>query len=148
MTQPIHILTQAGVLNSFSITKKVTENYVQAFYNKHKKSGKSDEQIGELLKKKIYKEIQRDVINLRIPGLLSLMNNISPQNKQEASKQVVSVNKIVSEISKAIIKKKYDKLLLCYLVNSLVNLLGLTEEDFEKFHQQVSSDDSDESSDD
>jgi len=37
---------------------------------------------------------------------------------------------------------------LCYFINSLVNMLGLTEEDFENFHKQnTSSEEADEDED-
>jgi hypothetical protein len=32
---------------------------------------------------------------------------------------------------------------LCYFINSMVNILGLQETDFEKFHRQNNNDDDD-----
>ena len=56
------------------------------------------------------------------------------------------MNRLIMIVGHKLAEKKYDKMSLCYFINSLVNLLGLTESDFEKFHRQNSgeTDDDDE----
>lgn len=146
--QPIHILNQMGVITSFSIAKKISEEDITKFVIKGKKSGKSESEIERLLRNKIVSEIQTAIDSNNIPGLLS------PQDMAKElglNKSIVNnlpeLNRIVMVIVHKLSEKKFDKPSLCYFVNSIVNLLGLSEEDFEKFHKQtgenVDSDDED-----
>src|SRR5690348_2556049 len=69
--QPIHILNQLGILSSFSVAKKITEEDIKKCFNKEKKSGKTDAEINKILHQKILGEIQEAIINNQIPGLIS-----------------------------------------------------------------------------
>lgn len=149
--QPIHILNQMGVITAFSVAKKVTENDINKMMVKGKKAGKSDSEIEKMIKEKILNEIQNAIIKQQIPGLLS------PQDiarEMGMSKTIVDnmpeLNRLIMVIAHKLSEKKYDKMSLCYLINSLVNLLGLQEKDFEQFHRQnhKDSDDDDDDGDD
>ena len=147
MIQPIHILNQMGIMSSFSIAKKITEGDIKTYFDKHKKSGKKEEEIGQLLQTKILQEIHDAIENNRVPGLLL------PQEAAEEMginkiviKKIPELNKIIMVIAHKLAEKKYDKMSLCYVINSLVNALGLSEEDFEQFHEG-SDDDSDDDDD-
>ena len=133
---PMHILNQMGVISSFSIAKKVTENYIDRFFVKYKKDGKNKSEIENLLKEKIGEEIQNAIINQQIPGLLGMEEIAKEMGIDEnIIKNIVELNRIVMVVSHKLLEKKYDKMSLCYFVNSLVNFLGLSEVDFEKFHR-------------
>ena len=143
--QPIHILNQMGVITSFSVAKKITEDDIHKFFNRGKKAGKKDQEIEKMLKEKILHEIQDAIMHQKVPGLLS------PQDLARAAgltKTVVDnmpeLNRLIMVIAHKLSEKKYDKMSLCYLINSMVNLLGLQETDFEKFHRQNNKDDDDE----
>lgn len=147
--QPIHILNQMGVIASFSVAKKVSEEDIQKFFVKGKKSGKTEAEIEKMIKNKILGEIQDAIMKQQIPGLLS------PQDlarEMGMSKKIVDnmpeLNRLIMVIAHKLSEKKYDKMSLCYLINSLVNLLGLQESDFEKFHRQNSKDNDDGDNDD
>lgn len=138
-----------GVITSFSVAKKITENDIHKFFNRGKRAGKSEAEIEKMLKEKILNEIQEAVMHQKIPGLLS------PQDLAKAAglnKDVVNnmpeLNRLIMVIAHKLSEKKYDKMSLCYLVNSLVNLLGLQEKDFEKFHRQNAKDEDDDDGDD
>lgn len=142
MLSPIHILNQLGVLTSFSVAKKVTEEDINKYFSKYKKSGKSEKQIGEMLKDKILLDINNAVENNEIPGI------VTPQELAESlgvDKKVIErmpdINRLVSIIAQKMIDKQYDKMSLCYFINSLVNILNLTEDDFTKFHRQNNKND-------
>jgi len=145
MTKPIHILNQTGVLASFSVAKKITEEDIHNYFSKQKKSGKTERQINDMFQEEIIKDIQDAILNNKIPGLLS---------SQELAKQLgldklvidkmPELNKLVMIITQKLTEKKYDKMSLCYFINSLVNLLNLTEQDFENFHRQNGTDEPDE----
>lgn len=147
--QPIHILNQMGVITSFSVAKKVTEEDINKFFVKGKKAGKTEREIENLLKERIVKEIHDAIMTQKIPGLLTAQDLAKEIG---LSKSVVDnmpeLNRLIMVIAHKLSEKKYDKMSLCYLVNSIVNLLGLTEQDFEKFHRHNSKDSETESDDD
>lgn len=151
MQQPVHILTQMGVLTSFSVAKKVTESDVKTFFKKHKKTGKTDEQIGEMLREKIFEEIREALVYQKIPGLMSpvlLGGSKTPKDDQIVNKNLITINKLVMVIAHKLVEKKYDKMSLCYFINSLGNMLGLSQDDFDKFYQKMSGESEEESDDD
>lgn len=142
--QPAHILTQMGVLTSFSVAKKVTEMDVSNFFKKYRKAGKTDEQIGDILRDKIFEDIKDAIVNRKIPGLLAPLDILHPKTEENIAKNIIGLNRLIMVVAHNLVEKKYDKLSLCYFINSLVNILTLTEEDFEKFHRKMSSEDNDE----
>jgi len=142
------MLTQMGVLTSFSIAKKVTEADITAFFKKNKKAGKTEEQIGELLKEKIFGEIRDALVNQKVPGLVTPFDIMNPNVEAGITKNLAELNRLLMIISHKLIEKKFDKLSLCYFINSLVNLIGLTEKDFENFHRKMSNQNNDEEDDD
>lgn len=146
---PIHILNQMGVITSFSVAKKVTEEDIHKFFARYKKAGKSNAEIDNILKERILHEIEDAIMHQKIPGL------ISPEElaKELGISQTVitnmpEMNRLIMVIAQKLSEKKYGKMSLCYFINSLVNCLGLSESDFEKFHRQHSKDDDDEDGDD
>lgn len=134
-----------GVMTAFSVAKKITEEDINKYFSKQKRQGKTEKQIGKMLQDKILGEIHSAMENNKIPGL------ITPQEFAESlgmDKKVVEkipdINRLIMVISSKLSEKKYDKMSLCFFINSLVNMLGLTEEDFIKFHRQNHTDEDDE----
>lgn len=147
--QPIHILNEMGVITSFSVAKKITEEDIQKFFINGKKRGKSDPEIERMLREKIVGDIETAIVEQKIPGL------ITPQEMaqklgldKDVIKNLPELNRLVMVIAHKLSDKSYDKMSLCYLINSLVNILSLSEEDFEKFHRQNNKDAEEESDDD
>ena len=144
MFNPVHILNQMGVITSFSVAKKVSEDDIHRFFSKGKKSGKSTEELNKILRERVLEEIEEAVTHRRIPGLLSpeeLAKEMGVQ--QNVINNMPELNRLIMIVGHKLAEKKYDKMSLCYFINSLVNLLGLTESDFEKFHRQNSRDEDD-----
>lgn len=140
---PIHILNQLGVITSFSVAKKISEEDIYKIFSLYKRTGKSDTEIDQIIKEKILGEIEEAITNQKIPGLLS------PEELTEElgiSKSIITnmseMNRFLMVISNKLLEKKYDRMSLCYFINSLVNCLGLSESDFEKFHRQNSPEES------
>jgi hypothetical protein len=134
-----------GVLSSFSIAKKVTEEDIKKYFSKQKKGGKTDSEIQSLLKEKIMTEIATAIQTNAVPGLITpqeLAKDIGLDGK--VVKNVPELNRLVAVIVSKLTEKNYDRMSLCYFINSLVNLLGLKEEDFEKFHRGDEDDGDDE----
>jgi hypothetical protein len=149
MTKPIHILNQLGILSSFSVAKKIKEEDIQKYFVKQKRSGKSEEQIGEMLHEQILNDIQDALLKNEIPGLLSSQEIARQMGlDQSVIDQVPELNRLVMLLAHKLSEKKYDKMSLCYFINSIVNILRLTERDFEKFHRNNKEDDDDDRFDD
>ena len=136
MLNPVHILNQMGVITSFSVAKKVNEDDITKFFAKGKKAGKSVEEMNKLLRDRVIGEIQEAVEHRKIPGLLApeeLAKEMGVQ--QNVIKNMPELNRLIMIVGHKLAEKKYDRMSLCYFINALVNLLGLTEQDFEKFHR-------------
>lgn len=139
--QPIHILNQMGVITSFSVAKKITEEDIHKFFNRGKRAGKKEAEIEKMLREKILNEIQEAIVKQQIPGLLSPQDLAREMGlNKDVVENIPELNRLIMVIAHKLSEKKYDKMSLCYLINSLVNLLGLQEKDFEKFHRQHSND--------
>lgn len=149
MFNPVHILNQMGVITSFSVAKKVSEDDIHKFFSKGKKSGKSTEELNNILRDKVLGEIEDAVTNRKIPGLLTPEELAKEMGVQpHIINNMPELNRLIMIVGHKLAEKKYDKMSLCYFINSLVNLLGLTESDFEKFHRQNSNDEDDDGDDD
>jgi hypothetical protein len=153
MIQPIHILNQMGVMTSFSVAKKVTEKDINKYLSKRERSGKTDQQISEMLQDKILCEIHNAIENNEMPGLITTQDLAKSLGiDKNVVEKIPEINRLIMIIAHKIADKKYDKMSLCFFINSLVNMLGLTEDDFTKFHRQNNTeydeeDDDDESGD-
>ena len=138
MTQsPIHILNQTGVMSSFSVAKRISEREINRYYVRQRKTGKKDPEIGRMLKQKILGDIQTAFTNNEIPGLLT------PEELAESLgldkniiKNMPELNRLIAAILHKLTEKNYDKMSMCYFINAIVNTLDLSEEDFNKFHEQ------------
>lgn len=134
MSQPIHILTELGILKSFSVAKKITEKEIKNFFKIHRKKGLTDEAISKLLQENIVQEIKEALETQKIPGLNVPVKFNGKQTKN--LKQLATINEFIAQTTKDLKKKKYDKMTLCHFINSVVNIMGLTEHDFEEFHKK------------
>lgn len=133
-----------GVITSFSVAKKISEDDIHKFFAKGKKSGKSTEELNNILRDKVLSEIEDAVTHQKIPGLLSpeeLAKEMGVQ--QNVINNMPEVNRLIMIVGHKLAEKKYDKMSLCYFINSMVNVLGLTEQDFEKFHRRNAGEDGD-----
>lgn len=136
-------------MTSFSVAKKVTEEDLNKYFSKQKKSGKNEAQLTEMLQDKILCEIHSAIENNEIPGLLTpqdLAKSLGIDKK--VIEKIPELNRLIMVIAQKIADKKYDKMSLCFFINSLVNMLGLTEEDFTKFHRQNNPEPTEEDDDD
>jgi hypothetical protein len=146
---PVHILNQMGVITSFSVAKKISEEYITKFFAKGKKEGKSVEELNKVLREKVLSEIEDAVVHSKIPGLLTSEELAKEMGMQKTIiANMPELNRLIMIVGHKLADKKYDKMSLCYFINALVNLLGLSESDFEKFHQQNNGESDDDGDDD
>jgi len=128
-----HILAKEGVLTTFSIAKKVSAKDVKKLREKMKTAKIDAEKLQELLKNTIIKETQSTLNSQKIPGLI-----LDGIEDNEEKKRIMELTYFSSVIAKKLSEKKIDKYHSCYIINAIVNMLGLTEEDFDEFHRKFS----------
>ena len=129
-----HILSKEGILTSFSIAKKVTVKDIKKLRDMLKNSKVGAEKMQEALRKAVIKGARNTSDIQKIPGLL--LDGIFAENEEK--KRIMELTYFASIISKKLAEKKVDKYHSCYIINAIVNMLGLTEEDFDEFHKKFS----------
>ncbi len=124
-------------MTSFSVAKKVSEEDITKFLANGKKEGKSPEELNRILREKVLSEIEDAVSHSKIPGLLSPEELAKQMGVQKnVINNMPELNRLIMIVGHKLAEKKYDKMSLCYFINALVNLIGLTESDFEQFHRR------------
>ena len=129
-----HILAKEGILTSFMIAKRVTLSDTKELRSKIKGNNISPILFQELLKNKIVKDVQAAFETQKIPGLM--VKEIVEENEEK--KKIVELTYFASTIAKKLTDTKVSKYHSCYIINAIVNMLGLTEEDFNEFHRKFS----------
>jgi hypothetical protein len=148
MSQPIHVLNQMGVLTSFSVAKRVTEDDIRKYFSKQQRRGKSDHQIGEMLKNKIIGDINNAIQNNEVPGIVSAQDLARTMGIDNTIiKNIPELTRLVMVISNKLFQRGYDKMSLCYFINNLVNTLELGEDDFTEFNKKTDPEKDDEDGD-
>ena len=131
--QPMHILTTAGVLTAFSISKKITAQDIECITKLAKTKGKTEDEIIIMIRDQIIREIVDATKKGTLPGIII--------EKSETAalpvKSIAALNRMVLVLTQKLKEKKINKFSLCYFINYLVGSLGLTEEDFEDFHRRI-----------
>ena len=134
MNSTNHILVGEGVLISFSIARKLSHNDVKNLKEKIKNKNLSTEQIHSHL----IEETKKIVNSKKIPGLTEKESVIELNDEK---KRIRELTYFSSLISKKIIEKNLNKYYMCYVINTLINLLKLNDEDFEDFYDKFSDED-------
>ena len=128
-----HILSKEGILTTFSIAKKVTAKDVKKLRDKIKSAKMDADSLHELLRVSVIKETQKDIEVQKIPGLI-----IGGSKDMEEKKKIMELTYFASIISNKLLEKNIDKYHSCYIINAIVNMLGLTEDNFDEFHKKFS----------
>lgn len=128
-----HILAKEGILTTFSIAKKISAKDIKRLRNKLKNSKANAKKFQDLLKSEVIKETQQILRTQNIPGLI-----VDDINDVEEQKKIMELTYFASIISKKLADKKITKYHSCYIINAIVNMLGLTGEDFDEFHKKFS----------
>jgi len=128
-----HILAKEGILTTFSIAKKVTAKDVKKLRDKLKIAKMDSDKLKELLRNAVIQEAQAGIDAHKIPGLI-----IDGSEENEEKKRIMELTYFASVIAKKLSEKNIGKYYSCYIINAIVNVLGLTEEDFDEFHKKFS----------
>lgn len=133
---PKHLLSELGVLNHFSIGRRIPAEKVKDYKQKIKKLTKNRVESDRLLKKFISMETEKWLQSERIPGVVEPGNQETKIVKgTRTERDLIELSYFASIVSKKLEDKKAGVFNKCYFVNVLVNMMRLSEEDFEKFHR-------------
>jgi len=127
-----HILSKEGILTSFSIGKKVTMKDMKKICKGLGGSKVDDKKFQELLRAAVIKGDKAPVDIQKIPGLI--FDGIFAENEEK--KRIMELTYFASIIAKKLAERRVGKYHSCYIINAIVNMLGLTEEDFDEFHRK------------
>jgi hypothetical protein len=128
-----HILCKEGILTTFSIAKKVTAKDVKKLRDKIKTEKVNSDQLQEMLRQSVVKETQLALETKKIPGLI-----LDGEEDAAEKQRIMELTYFASLIAKKLAERKVGKYHSCYIINAIVNMLGLTEEDFDEFHKKFS----------
>ncbi len=133
MTTANHILAQEGILTTFLISKKVATKDIKKLREKFKNSKLDEKKFRELVKKSILEEVRQSSNLSKIPGLILPE---APVNDKEENKKIIELTYFSSLVAKKISEKKMGKYYACYIVNAIINMLELSQNDFQEFHKK------------
>lgn len=128
-----HIITELGVLKNLSIGRRPSPQKLIEYKKRVSKITKTKTTADLLLEKIIAKDIKKNFNISDIPGIIR--DEISLE-RQISEKKLIDLTYFASIISKKAIDKKLNKFELCYLINTMVNMMSLSEEDFNEFHKK------------
>jgi hypothetical protein len=129
-----HILSQMGVLKTFSIARHVSEDDVKKLTDKYTRLAKKDISLTEYLRREMAVKMQQAFMNNKVPGLI--FDNIEPTHEEHS--KMMDLTQFASLVAKKLVEKKLNKFYYCFIIHSLVNMLGLNDEDFNEFHKRFS----------
>ena len=124
-----HLLVQHGILVNFQIAKEIPMSEIKKIEKKLKPIYKNPKELTEKVNAELYKSTQNSILNEPIPGFFS--SGIFKKNPNK----LPELNSAAAQIGKFINDKKLSKMETCYMILSILNLLGMTDEDFKKYHK-------------
>lgn len=132
---PTHLLSSLGILKSFSIAKRISKEEILDATKKIKKiyKEKSPEKIQELLKDVLLTKTKNYVSTEMPPGLIFPKKN---PKKETLDKYYMELSIISQTLASKFVEQKLTKIQVCFIINAIVNLLGLGESDFEEFQKK------------
>ncbi len=133
--QPIHLISSLGVLTNFSIAKKINKKEISKESRRIKRIFKETdpEKFKKLLMDSLIEKTKKSVEIETPPGLIFPKKH---PKKEELDKFYLELSAISQALSNQFVEKKLTKHQLCFILNALINMLGLTEEDFLNFHRR------------
>lgn len=135
-TNPTHLLASLGILSSFSIAKRISNEEILKTTRKINRVNKekNKKKFQQLLNKALIENAKKYVSTKIPPGL------IFPHTSQQ--KELDKFYKELSVISETLCNKFVSQNLtkhqVCYIIESIISMLGLKEEDFDDFHKKYS----------
>jgi hypothetical protein len=114
------------------IDKRITALDIKKMKDSIKGESPKSSKMQEMLRRKIVEETQAAFETQKIPGLMVK----EVLNEQEEKKRIMELTYFASIMAKKLTDNNVGKYHACYVVNAIVNMMGLTEEDFDNFHKK------------
>lgn len=132
---PIHLISGLGILTSFSIAKKINKEEVSKESKRIKRMFKESnpEKIKKLLMDALIEKARKSLENEVPPGLIFPKKH---PKKDELDRFYLELTAISQALTNKFIEQNLSKHQICFILNAVINLIGLTEEDFLKFHKR------------
>mgnify|MGYP003335500671 FL=1 len=136
-----HLIAKHGILVSFNIAKKLKKAYIKSIEKEINKLGGDKKTRRELLDEEIKRNAVDTMKVTDIPGLILPKSEILKEKNIENSfmkdqSKVSQLMLFANHLSKKILEKKFPKEQICFLIITLINSLGLTDDDFKNFHKK------------
>ena len=132
---PTHLISSLGILTSFQIAKKINKQEVSKESRKIKRIFKESDpaKFQKLLMDALIEKAKKSVENELPPGLVFPKKNLK---KQKLDKFYLELSAISQALTNKFVEQNLSKHQVCFILNAVINLLGLTEEDFLDFHKK------------
>lgn len=136
-----HLIARHGVLISFSIAKKLSQDHIKSITDEINKLGGDKKTRKQLLEEEIKRNAMESMKLTDVPGLILTHNEVLREKNLDNSfmkdeKKVINLIILANATSKKILEKKLPKEQMCFVLISLINSLGLNDSDFKNFHQK------------
>ena len=133
--QPTHLLSTLGILAQFNIAKRISKKEIDATTKKIKKIFKEENpnKFQKLLVDALIAKTKKYVSKEMPPGLIFPKQN---PKKDELDIYYMELSSISQALSNKFQEQKLTKDQLCFILNATINILGVTESDFEEFHKR------------
>lgn len=133
--QPTHLISSLGILTSFSIAKKIDKKEVSKESRKLKKifNETNPEKFQKLLMDSLVEKTRMSLENETPPGLIFPKKH---PKKNELDKFYMELSAISQALNNKFVEENLSKHQVCFILNAVINLFGLTEEDFLRFHKR------------
>lgn len=133
--QPEHLLASLGILREFSIGKRISKEEIEKTIKKVKKVCKDKKKFQKLLEDALVENTRKYVNNKLPPGLI--LPEKHPK-QEELDRFYMELSAISHALSEKFVEQKLTKQQVCFIINAIVSILGVTENDFENFHKKFS----------
>lgn len=132
---PLHLLSTMGVLAKFSIAKRISKEELVRTTSKIKKiyKEKDPEKIKKLLTDALVESTKKYVGTEIPPGLIFPKKD---PKKEAMDRYYMELSAISQILANKFIEQKLTKNQVCFIVNAIINILGIGEEDFSEFHRK------------
>jgi len=124
-------------LAKFSIAKRVSKEEIEKTSEKIKKlyKVKNVEKFNKLLGDALIKNTKKYLSTKIPPGLIFPSKN---PKKEELDRFYMELSAISQALSNKFLEQKLTKHQICFIINAVVNILGIDESDFDDFHRKFS----------
>jgi hypothetical protein len=132
---PLHLLRSLGILKSFSISKIINRKEVTKISKQIKKNYKEIDgpTFQKLLSDALIESTKKYINKQPPPGFIFPEND---ESREELDRYYMELAVISQALSSKFVEQKLTKDQICFILNATINILGITDEDFESFNKK------------